>query len=171
MLADEKKPVEKQEEDVKNEVVVDGDIDLSVLRKKRFRIDGDNNRFVELNVSDMGIVSRLTEAYPKLEKLREKAIKMSANASDEDFDEVQLGKDIKALDKEMRDIIDSIFNSNISEVCVPDGTMFDPIFGKCAYEHVIGVLVDLYDKNISEEAKKIGKPTVSKRTKTYTKRK
>ena len=34
----------------------DGDIDLSAIRKKRFRIDGDNNRFIELNTSDMNIL-------------------------------------------------------------------------------------------------------------------
>lgn len=173
MLADEKKPidteVEKSEE--VEEIVVDKDIDLSEIRKQRIRIDGDNNRIVELNLSDMGILNRLTESYPKLERLQEKAIKMSENVSGEDFDEVKLGKDLKSLDKEMRNIIDGIFDSKVSDVCVPNGTMFDPHGGMCKYEYVINALVQAYDANITAEAKKINKSGVAKHTKGYTKRK
>lgn len=155
------------------EPVFDGDIDLSAVRKKRFRIDGDNNRFIELNTSDMNILSRLTEAYPKLEKLQAKAIKISEDLNTqngEDFDEVKLGKDLKGIDNDMRNIIDDIFASNVSEVCAGEGSMFDPFGGVCRYEHIINVLIKLYDDNISAEADQL-KKNVEKHTSKYTKRK
>lgn len=156
-MLNEVKQGTKQEvkEEVKNTPVFDGDIDLSATRKKRFRINGDDNCWLELNVSDMGIISRLTEAYPKLEKLQEKAIKITASTSSDELDEVQLGKDIKAIDKDMRKILDSIFDAPVSEVCAPDGSMFDPFGGICRYEHIIGKLVELYDANIASEASDI----------------
>ena len=46
-----------------------GNIDLSVLRKKRFTLNGDVNRILELDTADLSIVQRLSEAYPELEKL------------------------------------------------------------------------------------------------------
>lgn len=174
MLADEKKkPRNEVTEEPEKEVIVDKEIDLSPIRKQRLRIDGDNTRVVELNLSDMGILSRLTDAYPKLEKLQQKAISISDRVGKEgdDFDEVQLGKDLKSIDREMRNIIDVIFDSKVSDVCVPSGTMFDPHNGMCTYEYVINALVQAYDNNISDEVKKLNTEGVNKHTKGYTKRK
>ena len=42
------------------------DIDLSVTRRKVFRINGDNSKLIYLNTSDLGIFSRLNEEYPEL---------------------------------------------------------------------------------------------------------
>ena len=152
-------PVKEQVENKAEEPVVDMDIDLSATRKKRLRIDGDANRILELNVSDMNLLSRLTDSYPKLEKLQEKAMKISEQvASDGDnFDEVKLGKDLKQIDKEMRDILDKIFNANVSEVCAPDGSMFDPFGGVCRYERIINALVRAYEDNIAKEAESLRK--------------
>lgn len=161
-LADEKKEknteekVEKVIEMPKKQPVVDGDIDLSMTRKKVFRINGDNSKLIELNPSDMGILTRLTEAYPKLQKLEERAVKMTADvSSDGDFDEVKLGKELKSVDKDMRKIIDTVFDANVSEVCAPDGTMFDMFNGKCRYEYIINAIINLYDENISKETQNL----------------
>lgn len=176
MLADTKEPVEtKVEEKVEAPVEqkvndkVDVDIDLGVTRKKRLRIDGDNSRIVELDLSDMGILSRLTDAYPKLEKLQAKAMKISEDVTEggEEYDEVKLGKDLKSIDKDMRNILDTIFDSNVSEVCAPSGTMFDPFQGGFRYEYIINALVKAYDDNISSEVEKINKPGIEKHTKKY----
>ena len=55
---------------VTNEVI---DLDLSVTKKKKFRFDKDDKRILELNVSDMTILGRISETYPKLNELNEKA--------------------------------------------------------------------------------------------------
>ena len=37
-------------------------IDLSVFRKKQFTIDGDENRILELDTSDLNIIKRIKES-------------------------------------------------------------------------------------------------------------
>lgn len=148
---------------MQNDIV---DINLSAIRKKRFRIDGDDNRILELNTSDLGVLSRIKEAYPKLQELNERAIQDWPNSDadhvgEEDYEAVV--NVLKGIDTEMRQLIDYIFNSNVSEVCAPDGTMYDPIDGQFRFEHIINCLVALYENNIDLEVKQI-----SNRVKKYT---
>ena len=151
-------------------VEFDGDIDLSATRKKRFRIDGDNNRYLELNTSDMSIVTRLDNLYPKLEKLSQEASLKQLNKQDMD-DEKALSKISNALikiDMQMRSILDEIFDSNVSEVCAPSGSMFDPFNGEFRFEHIIDILTKLYEHNLNAEFKKMS-AKIKKRTAKYTK--
>lgn len=152
---------------MQNDIV---DINLSAIRKKRFRIDGDNNRILELNTSDLGVLSRIKEAYPKLQELNERAIQDWPNSEadhvgEEDYEAVV--NVLKGIDTEMRQLIDYIFNSNVSEVCAPDGTMYDPIDGQFRFEHIINCLVALYENNIDLEVKQISN-RVRKYTDKYT---
>lgn len=154
-----------------NSMVFDGDIDLSPIRKKRFRIDGDNNRYLELNTSDMSIVNRLEQLYPKLEKLAKDASLKQVDLRDEN-NEISITKISQALtkiDMQMRDIIDDIFQSNVSEMCAPSGSMFDPFNGEFRYEHIIDVISKLYANNINAEFKQMA-TRLKKRTSKYTKK-
>lgn len=148
---------------VNNNIV---DIDLSITRKKRFRIDGDDNRIIELNTSDMTILNRLDEADKQLRELADKAtFGMSETGEDDNADVV---KELLATDKQMRAIIDYLFDAPVSDVCAPDGSMYDPFNGKYRFEHIMETLFALYEKNISEEIKKMRK-NVQKHTDKYTK--
>lgn len=128
----------------KNDVI---DIDLSVTKKKRFRIDKDNDRILELNTSDMTILSRLQDIYPKLEELGAKATTL-----DMDEDGVEI---LKEIDKELREHIDYIFDSNVSEICAPDGSMYDLFNGQFRFEHILNVLTTLYEDNIERESSQL----------------
>lgn len=146
------------------------DVDLSIIKKKRFRINGDNTKILELNVSDMGIVSRLDEAYPKLMALQDK---VSAIADiNEEADDMELlsttASKLKEIDGEMREMLDFIFQSNVSEICGSEGSMYDPIEGTFRYEHIINTLVKLYENNLNAEFNKM-KENISKHTAKYTK--
>ena len=44
------------------------DIKLAV-EKQKIRIDGDDNRIIELDTSDLSVLTRLNEYYPKLKEL------------------------------------------------------------------------------------------------------
>lgn len=148
---------------VNNNIV---DIDLSITRKKRFRIDGDDNRIIELNTSDMTILNRLDEADKQLRELADKAtFGMSETGEDDNADVV---KELLATDKQMRDIIDYLFDAPVSDVCAPDGSMYDPFNGKYRFEHIMETLFTLYEKNITEEIKKMRR-NVQKHTDKYTK--
>ena len=100
------------------------DISLEVIRKKRFRIDGDDTRILELNTSDLNILARLKEVYPKLIELAESSFKQLPDVDNEsaDYDfmtdeaTAQVIDALKRADKEMRDLVDYIFDSNVSEI-------------------------------------------------------
>lgn len=179
MLRDELEKKEEllENEEVKEEVVEEPteeikNIDLTVFNKKKFSINGDPNKILELDVSDLNIVTRLKEQYPKLEKL---AAKLSTITEENDkLSDSELldstANSLKELDKQMRECVDTIFDSNVSAICVPTGSMYDPVGGKFRYEHLINIILSLYDENLTDEANKI-KSRVSKHTAKYTKKK
>lgn len=151
------------------------DISFDSIRKKRFRIDGDDSRILELNVSDLNILARLREAYPKLNAIANEAFEnlpeVDSNAEDYNFmTDENTSTVIEALenaDKEMRALVDYIFDSNVSEVCAPSGSMYDPINGKFRFEHIIDTLAELYETSVSTEMTQVSK-RVKKHTDKYT---
>ena len=142
------------------------DLDLSVTRKKRFRIDGDDNRVIELNTSDMTILNRLDEAEKRLTELANYA---NFEISDDEQANADKVAELLATDKQMREIIDYLFDSEVADICAPDGSMYDPFNGKYRFEHIMETLFTQYEKNISEEIKKMRK-NVQKHTDKYTKK-
>lgn len=131
------------------------DIDFSVIKKKKFRINNDNSKILELNTSDMRIATRLKEAYPRLNQLMDEVTdKIAELPEGDDIDEkqlVQLSKVIEDIDKAMRVEVDYIFDANVSEICGSDGSMWDPIEGAFRYEHIIDKLAKLYENNLDKE--------------------
>lgn len=153
------------------------DISFEPIRKKRFRIDGDDSRILELNTADLNIIVRLKETYPKLVELANSAF---VNMPDVDVtDDYNFAEDeatalvIDALadaDKKMREHIDYIFDSNVSEMCAPDGSMYDPINGKCRFEYIIETLSSLYENDMEKELNKMS-TRVKRHTSKYTRMK
>ena len=141
----------------KNNIV---DIDLSVTKKKQFRIDKDDTRVIELNTSDMNILSRLYDCYPKLDELGVKAVKISSDNPEETV------ATLKEIDKEMRDLLNFVFDSDIADVCAPDGSMFDMFLGEFRFEHILDTLLTLYENNINKEYKLMAK-NIKKHTDKY----
>lgn len=139
-------------ENTMNQVV---DFDLSLSKKKRIRIDGDDNRVIELNTSDMGIIERIDNLADKMNELSTEYINTKF---DDNLDEKEETKEIisriKGIDSKMREIVDDLFQSKISDICVPDGTMFDMFNGQFMYEILIEKLLTLYADRISEETQK-----------------
>ena len=146
------------------------DVDLSIVKKKKFRINGDNTKILELNVSDMGIVSRLDETYSKLIELQDKVASLAEINEEANDREIlsSTAQKLNEIDEEMRDLLDYIFQSNVSEICGSEGSMYDPIEGTFRYEHIISTLTKLYENNLSSEFNKI-KKNISKHTAKYTK--
>lgn len=153
------------------------DLDLSPIRKKRFRIDGDDSKILELNTSDLNILPRLRESYPKLQKLSEQAAEEWPDGLDTEqensIDSPEMDKAVNFLvriDKEMRDIVDYIFDAPVSKLCADSGSMYDPINGQFRYEYIISVLGKLYEGELETEMTKISS-RVQKHTNKYTKAK
>lgn len=154
----------------------DGELDLSLSKRKRFRIDGDDFRVLELNTSDLNLITRLRSAYPQLKDIAQNAFKDLPDAviEDENYDFMEdeatskLSEALQDADTKMRSLLDYIFDSNVSELCAPHGSMFDPINGKLRFEHIIDTLAPLYETDISTEMNKVT-ANVSKHTAKYTK--
>ncbi len=154
----------------------DGELDLRLSSRKRFRIDGDDNRVLELNTSDLNLITRLRSAYPQLKDIAQNAFKDLPDAviEDENYDFMEdeatskLSEALQDADTKMRSLLDYIFDSNVSELCAPYGSMFDPVNGKLRFEHIIDTLAPLYETDISTEMNKVT-ANVSKHTAKYTK--
>ena len=139
------------------------DVDLSVTRNKRFRIDGDDDRIIELNTSDMTILNRINDADKKLRELADYA---TFDVEDTAENQEEAITKLINTDKQMREIIDYLFNSKVADICAPNGSMYDPFNGKYRFEHILETLFALYEKNINDEYKKM-KKNVEKHTNKY----
>lgn len=148
------------------------DIQIPGVSKQRFRINGDNDKILELNTSDVNIISRLNKGYNELMNLVNKVSEISTAADDKEPTEKQLEKmavKLDEIDGKMRGWVDYIFDSNVSEVCAGNASMYDPTDGKFRFEHIIESLGKLYAGTVNEEFEKMRK-RVSKHTNKYTKK-
>ena len=137
-------------------------IDFSVLRKKRFRIDGDDSRILYLDTSDFSILKRIEECAPKMSKLIGEAFSV-----DETADRKSNMKSLDEVDKKMRDLLDYVFDSKVAEVCAPTGYMFDLFNGEFRFEHILQTLLKLYEANIEKEFHDLNRK-IANYTKKYT---
>lgn len=147
------------------------DIKIGGIQRKRYRINGDDSKILELNPTDFNFTVRFKEAYPKLTDC-ENEIK-TLGVSDESSDNIKsvesFADKLKELDTRMCELIDYIFDSNVSELCCDGGSMYDFTEGFMRYEVIIDSLIKLYESNLTSEAKKIQK-RVKQHTAKYTKK-
>lgn len=149
------------------------DVDLSPIRKKRFRINGDSSKILELNTSDLNITNRLHEAYERLQKLMDKVGELVSSIPDEgeaELTETQqenIKNSLHDVDVAMKEEVDYIFNAPVSDVCCDGGSMYDPFEGMFRYEHIIDALLKLYERNLESEFTKMRR-RVSAKTSKYT---
>jgi hypothetical protein len=143
-------PETKQEEDII-------DINIDSVKKQKFRINGED--ILELDTGDVNIITRLKEVYPKLNKLAAQATSKVDLTDDMPIEE-QLDKmadALKEIDEQMRKYVDYIFDSNVSEVCAKNSSMYTPYAGKFKFEHITETLGALYANRIDTEAKLLSK--------------
>lgn len=141
-------------------------IDFTAFRRQRFLVDiGDGaEHILELNLNDIGVVTRLNDGYSRLTQLDENVSALRADDStinESDNTEtahaklMNFAEKLKTIDIEMRSIIDYIFDSNVSEVCCPSGSMYDPVNGKLRYEYILDTLSEMYSDTLANEMKKV----------------
>ena len=131
------------------------DVAIPEIRRQRFRINGDNNKIVELNTSDLNIGTRLQTAYTRLGELIDEVVKTIPDSTDTPEEIEAATSALDELDKLMREQIDYLFDYPVSEVCADGGSMWDPYDGMFRYEHIISRLIKLYESNMDSEFTKI----------------
>lgn len=149
-------------------------IDLSAIKKKRFAINGDKDKIIELNTSDLGISNRLSIAYDKLTKYMDEVGEALKNVPDEgealsEEQEKVIEEQLSNIDAKMREEVDYIFDAPISDLCCDGGSMYDPFEGQFRFEHIIDALTKLYENNLNNEFNKM-KRRVAQKTSKYTKK-
>lgn len=150
------------------------DIDISAIKKRRFRINGDSNKIIELNVSDMNISQRLKTSYDNLLHKVEEVSNVLGELPDDESEatpeqEKLVEEKLREIDAEMKKEVDYIFQTSVSDVCCDGGSMYDPFNGMFRFEHIIEALIKLYDNNIDREFDKMRK-RVNTKTSKYTKK-
>lgn len=150
-------------------------INIEGAKRRKCLINGDPNKVLYLNVTDMGILQRLQSHYPKLQELSDKVDKMFNQISNMSEDmvtesDLEATKALDECDKEMRECLDYIFDSNVSEVCDDGGTMYDFLpNGQQRYENIVACLIGAFG-DVAEEFAKMQAKRES-HTNKYTKKK
>lgn len=156
-------------EDVKDTDIID--IEMPLIKKKRFRINGDSSKILELNTSDFTILNRVVSTKKKLDSLAEDATSLSEKELKDNTLEglEKLNEKLKHIDEKMRALIDELFNAPVSAVCASDGSMYDVFDGQFRFELVMANIMKLYEDNISSEYAKVVS-RMEKHTSKYTNR-
>ena len=144
-------------------------IDIKMVSpKKTYRINGDNSKVIELNPTDINVVIRAKEVYSKLNNLAQRAGSLLVDQEEATTDKglAKIAKALSDLDKEMRDMIDYLFDSKVSDVLASDINMYSPVNGEFWFEHCIEVLSSLYENNFNSELRKM-KANVNKQVSKY----
>ena len=157
-------------------------INLNITTRKKFTIDNDKSRVIELDTHDLALVNRLSESVKRIDALKDDWEKLEklANTSEgveitEDDVDDNLLKEVAdfsdqfaVIEAKMRDIVDYIFDCpSLCQTVVGNASVFSPVNGAYKFEQIIDVLTGLYEDSIEKEAKKINKRKVEAKTSKY----
>lgn len=157
-------------------------INLNITTRKRFTIDNDKSRVIELDTHDLALVNRLSDSIKRMNALKDdwEKLENTANTSDEvevseEDVENNLLKEVTdfsdqfaVIEAKMRDIVDYIFDCpGLCQTVVGNASIFSPANGAYKFEQIIDVLTSLYEESIEKEAKKINKQKVEAKTSKY----
>jgi predicted ATPase len=134
-------------------------IDLSRTERQRFSINNDPNRVIWLNLSDMNIAVRLETYYPQILEVLDTVQKNLSDVPDTDEGLSKLATALTDSDQKLRELIDKLFDAEVSKVCAPEGTMYDLYDGEFRFQHILAALIPLYTTNLDSEMEKMRKKT------------
>jgi hypothetical protein len=142
-------------------------LDLSGTRKKPINVMTPNGEIKQLNIDlgDFNILTRLKQMYGKFEEIATKASERFA----EDLDNMDnIIDSLDDLDTDMKACIDFVFDTNVSEICVGNGSIVSMYNGKFFFETIMEGLANLCGDNVAFEYKKM-EQRIKKRTQQFTK--
>ena len=133
-------------------------LDMSEAARTKIWVNGDATKVLELNLTDMNIVPRFAEVYPKLLALQEEIKATISEGRPEELDDLAdisvFASQFKIIDKKMRDYVDYIFDGKVCDVCCDGGSMYDPVAnGWWRFEYIIDKIGNLYHVQLGKEMK------------------
>lgn len=126
--------------------------------KKRFCINGDPDKVIEINTSDTGILERLEGAYKDLIAASERAVNIKGDIEDIEIDSPEskaLYEELSAINKKLCDAVDYIFDSKVAAACSGGGKMYDPVDGYFRVEVILDDLMSVLSDDLQAELAKI----------------
>ena len=165
-LTDEMK---EMNDSVENSGVIN--LDMHEAARTKIWVNGDNQKVLELNLSDIGVSARFNDVYPKLLALQDDIGSMLEEGKPEDADDGQmtlLVSQFREVDKKMREYVDYIFDFPVCHVCCDGGSMYDLVGGQYRFEYIIEKISKLYDQRFTFEDKKL-RDRMKSHTAKYTK--
>jgi len=141
-------------------------LNFGIPKRKKYAIDGDESRYIELDTTDTGIIGRWHEAEAYLTQAAEdiKAI----------GDDMESGVDngfserFAAIDKGVREHINRLFDSDVCTPIVGNGSVIRIVNGsdQPIFMAILDSLIGLYETDIKAEFAKSQK-RVAKHTSKY----
>lgn len=154
-------------------------IDISIDNpKQQIRLNGDDSKIIELDLSDSAILVRFDEGVNAIQKLlatRDELRQNIADFKDSENEEESLNrfnilaKSFADTEREMRDIINTIFDYDVCTPFAGKTSVFSIKNGVVLYETIIDKLANLYGTALKEESDKL-KARLSKHTSKYIKK-
>ena len=140
-------------------------INITNLGKKSYTINEDTSKTIELDPTDLLIITRANENLDKIGNITEEAFKAT-----EESDLSAFATKLKECDARARECINTIFDYDVCSVIYPTGSLFNAKDGKFVWEHICESLMELYAENIKAEFEKVQK-RVTAHTKKYVNKK
>lgn len=91
-------------------------IDFNSGNYKEYAINGDENRVIRINVSDVGIITRIQDAMSKVDNIAEEVSEREKNE-----DRTQL---LKEYDQRAREMVNDIFGSDVCTAALGSVNVF-----------------------------------------------
>ena len=134
-------------------------LSLGFVEKQRFTIENDPNRVIYLNLSDMNIAVRLETIYPQILEVIENVQRELDETPDTVEGLSQLAEILTKYDNELRNLMDKLFDAEVSKACAPSGTLYDLCDGEFRFQRILEMIVPLYSTNLDNEMAKMKKKT------------
>lgn len=125
---------------------------------KEFMINGDKNRVIRFNPADINLLERFDKAYKSIEEEQrriEKDIELKTNGKpvEEQEDYEQALEVIRRLNQFIKDQIDYIFDSEVSDVIFGNQSPMSTVKGRPFFERVFDAIQPILEKEITAERK------------------
>lgn len=145
-------------------------LDFGAIQKERYAINGNEDMVLELNTHDFLIMERLKEVISRIEEIEKKVTNIEEVKYDDSVEEISnYTEELISINKDLADMIDYLFDSNVCEVINTSGSLFDVYNGQFKFEIIIETLINLYEDTIQAEYKK-RKKRMEKHTSKYIKK-
>ena len=151
---------------------ISNNINLDISEKSRYTINGNPDKYIELNPNDVGIIARMGTIIPTLNGLVDKYENLMTTSGDEEnatAEEsiIKFSKNFIEIDSQMREAINTLFDYDVCSVCISGGSTLDIKNGAFVFSIVINTLIQMYEDTITAEMQKMV-DKIKKHTDKYT---